>query len=88
MGVSFDAPPQNKLFSENNEFQYPLWTDQQKELALHYGAANSPTAFIAARVTVVLDATGHAVLSYEPTGDLSEHPAKVLEDCQKIFPTE
>jgi peroxiredoxin len=85
VGVSFDPPQINATFAAKNNFQYPLWTDSKKELALHYGAAFGPTALFASRVTVVIDAAGQWLLTYFPSGDLSKHPEKVLEDCEKIF---
>lgn len=85
MGASFDPPQANKKFKDNNNFQYELWTDGKKELALFFGAAKNPTQFFADRITVVIDAQGHWLLSYKVVSDLAGHPKKVLADCQKLF---
>ena len=85
IGVSFDPPPSNQKFKDNNEFPYPLWTDTEKELALHYGAATSKMAIWAKRRTILLGPQGQWLLYYDPTSKLAEHPGQVLEDCAKIF---
>ena len=48
MGVSFDAVLQS--WAEQGSFQFGLWSDTNKGLALHYGAASSPNAWVADRI--------------------------------------
>ncbi len=84
VGVSFDAPAKNKVFKTNEKFQYPLWSDVKRELALAYGAALTPDFPIAMRITVVLDPAGQWVLNY-PSVSVSGHPAKVLADMKAIL---
>ena len=57
-GVSFDTPAENAAFRAKQGFGYPLWSDIDKALALHYGAATSKLQPYAGRVTVILDPQG------------------------------
>ena len=84
--MSFDSPAENAAFKSADKFQYPLWSDLQRELALYYGAAKSKTQGAAYRVTVILDPQGHWVLTY-PNVDLSllTHCADVLKDMKAIL---
>jgi len=84
VGVSFDAPATNAVFKLNEQFQFPLWSDTERALAINYGAASSKSAFIANRVTVVLDDKGRWILNY-PTVNPSTHPAEVLSDLKAIL---
>jgi peroxiredoxin len=85
VGVSFNKPAANKLFKENEEFQYPLWSDLDRELALAYGAATSPSQGTAKRITVVLAPDGTWVLVY-PNVDfvLFQHVEQVLSDMTAL----
>lgn len=55
-----------------------------RELALYYGAATTPTAGSARRITVLLDETGTVALEY-PFVAIGPHPGEVLEDCEALF---
>ena len=84
MGVSFDAPADNQAWAEDEGFQYELWSDDSRALAMHYGAAVSDTQTYALRVTVLLDADGDLVLEYNVGGDIATHPGRVLEDIETL----
>jgi peroxiredoxin len=84
VGVSFDAPAANAAFREDQSFQYELWTDTDRDLALYYGAAASASATYPSRVTRILDADGTLVLEYT-VANPATHPQQVLEDCQALF---
>ena len=85
VGVSFDHPAANKLFKQNEGFQYPLWSDDERELALAYGAATTQSQKYAKRVTVILDPEGTWVLVY-PNVDatLFDHVDHVISDLHAI----
>jgi len=85
VGVSFDAPAQNKVFALNNNFQYELWSDIERSLALNYGAAEFMEQAFANRHTVVLDEYGRWMLTYENVMNTIQHPNDVLSDLQLIF---
>jgi len=84
VGVSFDSPEANAAFKSAQGFEFELWSDTDKTLALYYGAAASRTQSMAGRVTVILDAGGTLVLEY-PLVNPGVHPQQVLEDCQVLF---
>jgi peroxiredoxin len=85
--VSFDSAAKNAAFKKADNFQFELWSDLGRELAMYYDAASSKTQSAADRVTVVLDETGKEVLTYSSwmtnTG-LTHHPKDVLADCKAL----
>jgi len=64
--------------------QFELWSDLDRQLALHYQAADSETQFLADRKTVILDGQGRLCLFY-PDIDINAHPAQVLDDIELLF---
>ena len=82
LGVSFDSPSNNKIFHTNEEFQFDLLSDVERELGLYYGAADNANQFFASRVTVILDDKGEWVLHYpsDKIGPLYAHAQMVLDD--------
>ena len=82
-GVGFDSPGRNQDWAQDEGFAYELWTDDDKTLALHYGAIDSTSApFIP--VTRVLDGAGTLVVEYR-VSSIDAHPEQVLEDCRLLF---
>ena len=84
MGVTFTDPWANAGWVGDEGFQYEIWSDSDKDLAVYYGAASSSSAFFPDRVTRVLDAEGALILEYNSV-DFNSTPAKVLDDCERIF---
>jgi len=84
VGVSFDAPEDNQAWKDTQGFEFELWSDTDRDLALYYGAASSTTQSWAARVTRLLDMDGTLLLEYAVT-NIANHPQQVLEDCQVLF---
>jgi peroxiredoxin Q/BCP len=84
VGVSKDSPAKNDAWAEDEGFQFELWTDDQNDLALYYGAAATETQSYFARLTKILDSDGTLVLEYQ-VSSVGTHPAQVLEDCQVLF---
>jgi peroxiredoxin len=70
---------------EEEEFQYEVWTDVDRTLALTYGAATSADARRPLRITVLLDENGDLLLSYEDVR-VGTNPNELLEDCEALFP--
>lgn len=83
--MSFDPPADNAAWAEDDGFQYELWTDDDKILALTYGAADSASDSLAGRVTVILDEDCNLVLEYLDGVNVSTHPAQVLDDVGILF---
>ncbi len=84
VGVSFAKPEKNREWSQHEGFQFPLWSDEDKALALHYGAVSGKLSPMPSRITVVLDAQGQQVLRYDDVS-VGTHPADVLADCKALF---
>jgi peroxiredoxin len=82
--VSFDEVSSLQSWAEDEGFQYELWQDTDKTLAVHFGAADSTSSWFPDRITVLLDADGNQLLSYD-VSSFGTHPAQVLEDCEAIF---
>lgn len=85
VGVGFDEPEENAVWAEEESFQFELWTDLDRTLALTYGAADDADAAYPDRVTVILDAGGDLVLQYLEDVVVGTHPQDVLEDCERLF---
>lgn len=83
--MSFAEPDVNVRWVENQEYQYEVWTDSDKTLALYYGAINGPGAAFPGRVTKVLDEQGRLVLEYVDGINVGTHPDDVLADVTKLF---
>ena len=85
MGVGWNEPSENQSWAEDEDYEYEIWSDDDKTLALYYEAIKSEITPIPGRVTVILDEKGKLLLEYRAgTGDAS-HPQEVLEDCQALF---
>ena len=84
VGVGFGSPSDNQAWVEEEGFQYEVWSDDDRTLAVYYGAAGSSSDWFPARRTVLLGYDGELLLEYE-VSDFGTHPAKVLEDCQAVF---
>ena len=65
-------------------FQFELWSDVDKDLALYYGAASTPTQGSASRVTRLLGPDGYVVLEYA-VSSVGTHPSQVLADCELLW---
>ena len=57
VGVSFDAPAENKAFRDKFDFDYPLLT-ASPEMAMAYGAASDAGAKYPARAACVVRGDG------------------------------
>ena len=84
VGVSADAPSKNQAWAEDEGFQYELWTDDNRDLAVYYGAAASSSTSYFSRLTKILDSDGTLVLEYQ-VSSVGTHPAQVLADCEVLF---
>ena len=84
VGASFNAPSDNEAWVIDQEFQYEVWHDDDRTLAVAYGSVDSVFALIPGRVTVLLDTDGTLLLEY-PSVDVNVHPQQVLEDCELVF---
>lgn len=84
VGASFDEPADNQAWAEDEAFVFDLWSDTDRVLALHYGAASSESQAYAARMSFLLDAEGELLLEYLDASPVS-NPGDVLSDCEALF---
>lgn len=84
VGVSFDEPSANQAWAEEEGYLFDLWTDDDKTLALYYGAAESDRATVPERITRLLGGDGAVLLEYDDV-NYSTSPQDLLEDCQALF---
>ena len=82
--MGFNTPEENQAWAEEQDYLYEIWTDQDKALALAYGAVTSSGASFPNRVTRLLDAEGVLALEYD-VSNIGTHPADVLADCRVLF---
>lgn len=66
-------------------FQFEVWTDDDRTLAMYYGAADSDSSSYADRVTMLLDGSGDLILEYTEDIAFGTHPEEVYQDCLSIF---
>ena len=85
VGVGFDSVEKNQTWAENEGYAFDIWTDDNKTLAMTYGAASSASTSMPSRVTMLLDAEGELVLEYTVSLKIGTHPEQVLSDAQKLF---
>ena len=85
VAVHFQSPALATTWIDDQNFQYEVWTDADRDLAVYYGAAADRNAFIPDRVTVVLDADGEWLLEYTSNTSSVGHTDDVLADCQALF---
>jgi peroxiredoxin Q/BCP len=88
VGISFDSPQANKAFADANSFPFQLLSDQQKEVAIAYGAAASKSTLLPSRQSFILDEHGkltHIFRKVSPKTHLDEVLAG-LKDAQSTAP--
>ena len=89
IGVSFGEPEVLRSWADEENFEFELWRDDDRTLALHYGAIETASSFWPDRITVMLDGDGNHILTYEvDIFGIGSHPADVLEDCETLFGTD
>lgn len=76
-GVSFDSPEENHRFAEKYGFDYPLLSDEDRTLAMRYGACDDVTAGYPRRITYVIDEQGKIAQAIDGVQPKS-HPETLL----------
>ena len=71
LGISFDAPEDNKAFAEKRKFPFRLLSDPDRAIGLAYKACDAPTDEYARRYTYVIGPDGtieQAIDTKDPAG--------------------
>ncbi len=79
LGASFDTVEENKHFAEKFKFDFPLLCDTDRKIGMAYGAADSPQASNAKRISILISPDGKVQKLY-PKIDVKAHPDQVLAD--------
>ena len=82
--MGFASVEANNQWYVDKEFQFELWSDTNKELAIFYGAVESASQGYPSRVTKILDDEGNMLVTYVDA-NFATNPFNVLEDCQYLF---
>ncbi len=83
IGVSFDEPAANQELAQAVGFDFELWTDTDRTLALYYGAIVNENEAAPQPTIRLLDSNGVLTALYGEAH--SEEVARVLEDCAALF---
>lgn len=83
LGVSFDSPEANARFAQEHRFPFPLLSDRDRTLAVQVGAADSPKALFARRISYLVGPDGRVLKAYANVNP-STHAQEVLEDLQAL----
>jgi peroxiredoxin Q/BCP len=80
VGVSFDVPDANAAFVEAEKLPFRLLSDRERTLALAVGAADTPDAPVARRISYLVGPDGRVRQVYGSVTPAS-HATDVLADC-------
>jgi peroxiredoxin Q/BCP len=81
LGVSFDAPADNKTFVEEQRFPFRLLSDTDRALAVAVGVADSPSQPVAKRISYLVGADGKVRAVYANVTPAT-HAKDVLADLR------
>jgi thioredoxin-dependent peroxiredoxin len=69
---------ENAAFAKGQGFPFPLLCDTSRDIGVKYGAADSPAAGVAKRITYVIGPDGRILQVHEKV-DVKSHPRAILE---------
>ena len=77
LGISFDNIDENRAFAEKFDFPFRLLCDNDRSVGIAYGAADTPEAGYAKRISYVIGEEGRILHAY-PKVDPNTHLDQVL----------
>jgi peroxiredoxin Q/BCP len=87
VGISYDGPADNRGWSEMMDFDFPLLSDPDREIAglldVRRPSAH-PMSFLPRRVTYLIDPDGVIARSYDVGRHIEGHGEEVLEDLRSL----
>lgn len=87
MGISYDPPEDNKGWSEMMDFEFPLLSDPDQEIAAALEVKRSkphPMHLLPRRVTYLIDPEGVVARSYDVGRKIDGHADEVLDDLRDL----
>lgn len=78
LGISTDTPADNLAFKQKEQFPFPLLCDIDGKIAYAYGAAGFVRAFMANRISYIIDENGIISKSFSKVVPAS-HADELLE---------
>ncbi len=85
IGVGVGEPDWTLEWTLADGLPYELWSDLDRVLAVHYGAADSPETAEPLRIAFILDAEGQVVLEYREFLEVGPDPGDVLRDLTLLY---
>jgi peroxiredoxin Q/BCP len=85
LGISFDSPAANALFSRRWQIPFPLLSDRERSAGRAYGACKSPSSPAAKRITYLIGADGRVEQAWSGLPP-AEHARVVLEYLSRHGP--
>lgn len=79
LGVSFDDQKANAKFAEKFQFDFPLLCDTERKIGMAYGAAETPDARSAKRISYLIGPDGRIKKAF-PKVSAASHPEELLAD--------
>jgi peroxiredoxin Q/BCP len=86
VGASFDTPAENKAFTDEHGFGFPLLCDVDHAIGRVYGVergADENNPAYAKRMTFLIDPDGNVAKVYD-VADAGAHPGELIEDLRSI----
>ena len=80
VGATYGSAANAANWVEDQEFQYEVWSDQDKVLGQALGAGDGG---MAKRVSALLDSQGRVVVRYPEVG-FGRHPSEMLDDVRRL----
>lgn len=87
VGISYDDPADNKGWSEMMEFDFPLLSDPDREIAAMLDVKRPkthPMSFLPRRVTYLIDPDGVVARAYDVGRNIEGHADEVLADIRSL----
>ncbi len=72
-------------WTQTDGLQYELWSDLERGIAQHYGAAENPETEDPLRYAFLLNSQGQVELEYKEFLELGPDPSDLLADMQALY---
>ena len=89
IGVSFDTVEEQKVFADNQGYEFSLLSDPDRVMGTAYEATRPPDhpfVSLPERITYLISPDGLIARAYDPSNapSLDEHPDQLLKDIEEL----